>query len=120
MLEDSASSYQQVLGLLFGLHLGLWNHESFLVLLDIIELEHPSMSIFLLFLGMGRSELECRCSCSGSLLDVSLLNLSMGSGNSISSSYTLMLITPTKDVASLMLGVLYAELIAAYVVYQLT
>ena len=63
MLEDSASSYQQVLGLLFGLHLGLWNHESILVLLDIIELEHPSMSIDLLLLSVGCVELGGSISC---------------------------------------------------------
>ena len=64
MLEDSASSYQHVLGLLFGLHLGLRYHESILVLLDIIQLEPPSIAIDLLPLSVGCFELDGSISCS--------------------------------------------------------
>jgi hypothetical protein len=64
MLEDSASSYQQVLGLLFGLHLGLRYHESVFVLLDIIQLEPPSIAIDLLPLSVGCFELGGSISCS--------------------------------------------------------
>ena len=63
MLEDSASSYQQVLGLLFGLHLGLRYHESIFVLLDIIQLEPPSLSKELLPLSVGCVELGSSISC---------------------------------------------------------
>jgi hypothetical protein len=63
MLEDSASSYQQVLGLLFGLHLGLRYHESVFVLLDIIQLEPPSIAIDLLPLSVGYVELGGSISC---------------------------------------------------------
>ena len=116
MLEDSASSYQQVLGLLFGLHLGLRYHESVFVLLDIIQLEPPSIAIVLLLFSMGRFKLGSSCSCPCLLLFVDLLTLSMCLCFSITSLGAFRSVATARNALALMIAVISIKIVAADVI----